>query len=125
MAISWQRGLRFVQGDQAFCGSAAADGQLCIVQSVYSNVPLCGTRLAASAGTAHISREGITPLAWLNRFGRSVNRGASGSPDVPLPLHGPEPYTYRCIAPLAQLLPPDARAPPRWWSSAALVLGGE
>lgn len=99
-------------GTLAVC-DAIADRQLCAAQSVYIHVPLCGTRLAASAGTAHISREGITPLAWLSRFGRSVNRGVAGDPDTPLPLHGPEPFTHRWAA-------PPAAAQMRWRSCSRL-----
>ena len=58
-------------------------------------LPMCGALLGRRAGQAHIAREGVTPVAWLNSFGRSLNVGVNDDANRPLQLHGPEAYTHR------------------------------
>jgi hypothetical protein len=65
-------------------------------QTVLRGLPMCGALLGGRAGRAHIAREGVTPVEWLNSFGRSLNVGVNGDADQPLPLHGPGAYTHRC-----------------------------
>lgn len=79
-------------------GSAAEADRISpgLLQSIFSKLPLCGKRMAGRAGSLHILQEGTTPVVWLNRFGRSLNRGASGDAAVPLQLRGPQPFTWRC-----------------------------
>lgn len=79
-------------------GSAAEADHISpgLLQSIFSKLPLCGKRMAGRAGSLHILQEGTTPVVWLNRFGRSLNRGANSDADVPLQLPGPQPFTWRC-----------------------------
>jgi len=65
-----------------------------IAQSIYLRLPGCGGA-ARREGEAHIAREGISPIEWINRFGRATNRAAAGDPDTPLPLPGAPDFRHR------------------------------
>ena len=56
-----------------------------VAQAITAGLPGLSS-LARAAGAARILRDGISPAAWLTRFGRSVNAAVCGDPRTPLPL---------------------------------------
>ena len=71
-----------------------------VAQALTATIPGLGA-LARHAGASRILREGISPAAWLNRFGRSVNAAACGDPRTPLPVvagAGAPGFSYRLNA---------------------------
>jgi len=61
-----------------------------VAQAVATSLPSLGlgAAVARAAGSRRILRDGISPAAWLTRFGRAVNAAVSGDPRRPLPLLG-------------------------------------